>query len=216
MVVTDQPLIASGLQSLFRDHPEFSLAGVFPSGLDLAQQMPQNHCDVILCGLSPSENLCDVAELLHAAPESRVALLSYDFSNEAVHQARELGVLGFLSTTSNPPAMEECLRTCAGGETWMERALATRLLHTRTIALSKRQSQLIALLVQGLKNKEVAEVLGISEGTVKAYLTTLFEKVGAKDRFELALFGLKNLKNVSREPLSPGLCRETALRSLVA
>jgi two-component system nitrate/nitrite response regulator NarL len=78
----------------------------------------------------------------------------------------------------------------------MERSLSTNLLNRRPLSLSRRQSQLLSLLVQGLKNKEIAASLGISEGTVKAYLTTLFEKVGAKDRFELALFGLKNHRNL--------------------
>ena len=214
--MTDQPLVANGLQALFRDHPGFSLGGVFPTGLELTAPAGQRRFDVILCGLAPSENLCDVAQLLRSAPGSRVVLWSHDFSNEVVHQARELGILGFLSTTSEPPILEECLRICAAGEPWIERSLATRLLSSRAISLSKRQSQLIALLVQGLKNKEVAQVLGISEGTVKAYLTTLFEKVGAKDRFELALFGLKNLKSVSRTRLDPHQARETELRSLVA
>ncbi len=75
----------------------------------------------------------------------------------------------------------------------MESALTMNLLNNRPISLSRRQSELVGLLVQGLKNKEIASALGISEGTVKAYLTTLYEKVGARDRFELALFGLKNL-----------------------
>jgi DNA-binding CsgD family transcriptional regulator len=77
--------------------------------------------------------------------------------------------------------------------------------------LSKRQSELVGLLTQGLKNKEIASALGISEGTVKAYLTTLYEKVGARDRFELALFGLKNLGG-RRENSNAG----GTIRSLVA
>jgi two-component system nitrate/nitrite response regulator NarP len=76
--------------------------------------------------------------------------------------------------------------------------------------LSKRQSELVGLLTQGLKNKEIGAALGISEGTVKAYLTTLYEKVGARDRFELALFGLKNMGG--RENASAG----GPIRSLVA
>jgi DNA-binding CsgD family transcriptional regulator len=77
--------------------------------------------------------------------------------------------------------------------------------------LSRRQSELVGLLTQGLKNKEIAAALGISEGTVKAYLTTLYEKVGARDRFDLALFGLKNLGG-RRESASAG----GTIRSLVA
>jgi DNA-binding CsgD family transcriptional regulator len=67
------------------------------------------------------------------------------------------------------------------------------------VALTKRESQLVSLLSQGLKNKEIATTLTISEGTVKVYLSRLFQKVGVKDRFELALYGLRNLQNMSGE-----------------
>ena len=61
------------------------------------------------------------------------------------------------------------------------------------MVLSRREGQLITLLSQGLKNKEIAFTLKITEGTVKVYLSHLFQKVGVKDRFELAVFGLNNL-----------------------
>jgi predicted transcriptional regulator len=72
---------------------------------------------------------------------------------------------------------------------------------------------LLGLLVQGLKNREIAAEMGISEGTVKAYLTTLFEKVGARDRFELALYGLKNLRNVRGVEAERDLRMKTQVRS---
>ena len=122
-----------------------------------------------------------------------VVLWARELSTELAHQAVEMGVRGFLSTTASPAHFRECLQIAARGELWMESSLTMNLLNNRPISLSKRQSELVALLVQGLKNKEIAGALGISEGTVKAYLTTLYEKVGARDRFELALFGLKNL-----------------------
>ena len=79
------------------------------------------------------------------------------------------------------------------GELWFEKALTDSFLCARRVALTQREGQLVSLLSQGLKNKEIATTLMISEGTVKVYLSRLFQKVGVKDRFELALFGLKNL-----------------------
>jgi DNA-binding NarL/FixJ family response regulator len=61
------------------------------------------------------------------------------------------------------------------------------------VPLSPRESQLVTMLTRGLKNKEICDELGLTEGTVKVYLSNLFRKSGAKDRFELALQGLKNL-----------------------
>jgi len=124
-----------------------------------------------------------------------------------------MGVQGFLSTTASPDTMLECLRFAGSGEMWMERSLANTLLNSRPVALSRRQTQLLSLLVQGLKNREIASELGISEGTVKAYLTTLFEKVGARDRFELALYGLKNLRNVRGVEAERDLRMKSQVRS---
>jgi DNA-binding CsgD family transcriptional regulator len=66
-------------------------------------------------------------------------------------------------------------------------------IRAKTINLTLREGQLVTLLAQGMKNKEIATALYLSEGTVKVYLSRLFQKTGAKDRFELALHGVKNL-----------------------
>jgi DNA-binding NarL/FixJ family response regulator len=62
----------------------------------------------------------------------------------------------------------------------------------RSVLLTRREAQLTTLLAHGLKNKEIAAALDVSEGTVKVYMSKLFQKLGVKDRFELALYGLKN------------------------
>ncbi len=65
------------------------------------------------------------------------------------------------------------------------------------VRLSRREGQLVTLLSHGLKNKEIAQCLGISEGTVRVYLSKLYLKIGVNDRFELALFGLRNTASVT-------------------
>ena len=107
-----------------------------------------------------------------------------------------VGIHGILKKTVSEQMFLKCLQTVSNGEVWLDRSLTMTLLTTRPIKLAKREGQLIALLAQGLKNKEIATALGVSEGTVKVYLSRLFEKVGAKDRFELALYGLKNMTNM--------------------
>src|ERR1035438_8549547 len=67
-----------------------------------------------------------------------------------------------------------------------------RLLCTKRVVLTTRERQLVGLLVQGMKNKEIGYSLGITEGTVKVYLSRLYQKVNVKDRFELALFAMQN------------------------
>jgi DNA-binding CsgD family transcriptional regulator len=130
-----------------------------------------------------------------------------------------LGVRGILRKTLPTELQVKCLQKVQAGELWFEKALTDSFLCARRVALTPREGQLVSLLSQGLKNKEIATTLMISEGTVKVYFSRLFQKVGVKDRFELALFGLKNLTTgqlpvgVNGQRLGPSAM--PALRSLV-
>ena len=119
-----------------------------------------------------------------------------------------LGVRGILRKTLPSDLLIKCLQRVNEGEFWFEKALTDSFLSAKRIALTKREGQLVSLLSQGLKNKEIASMLLISEGTVKVYLSRLFQKVGVKDRFELALYGLKNLTTghgtLERAPVATG------------
>ena len=198
LAFADEPVLQVGLQSVLASASGFRMAGVYANVLELARSVeraPQHRPHVILYSLSLDPDLTQLGALRRASPQAVIILWSREFSSELAHQALDMGIQGFLSTTAGPEMMLECLRFAATGEMWMERSLANTLLNSKPVPLSRRQSQLLGLLVQGLKNREIAAEMGISEGTVKAYLTTLFEKVGARDRFELALYGLKNLRN---------------------
>ena len=74
-----------------------------------------------------------------------------------------------------------------------ERDLLESMLLQQRVALTPRQGQIVSLVAQGLKNKEIAFSLGITEGTVKVYLYKLFKKLGMNDRLDMALYGRKNL-----------------------
>jgi DNA-binding NarL/FixJ family response regulator len=203
-------MVEIGVKALLGSDPEFNLLEVCRSHPELLQAASRSHPDVVVCGLSRETELNGIRELQMIARSAHVVLWARELSTELAHQAVEMGVRGFLSTTASPVHFRECLQIAARGELWMESSLTMNLLNNRPVSLSKRQSELVGLLTQGLKNKEIGAALGISEGTVKAYLTTLYEKVGARDRFELALFGLKNMGG--RENASAG----GPIRSLVA
>ena len=220
IIISDEPLVEAGLKSVLCQDPDFELICVCEN---VAHFLRLQSCeaDLIVSVLRPDTEL-GIADLRYRSPRSSIILLARNFSPEFAHQALNMGVRGFLSTCAPPELIVDCFRTVARGELWMEKALSMRLLDTRPVTLSRRQKQLVRLLAQGLKNKEIASALGIAEGTVKAYLTVLFEKLGAKDRFELALFGLKNINNfneygaVARFPSQPALQRPAASPRTVA
>ncbi|HWZ31296.1 MAG TPA: response regulator transcription factor [Bryobacteraceae bacterium] len=194
--MTDEPLLEAGLRVLLGEGSEFELVSVSQTPSEILQAAAKLQPELVLCALRADTDLA-LPELRRASARSVIVVLGRDITPEFTREAMEMGVRGFVSSTEGLDVLRECLRAAARGELWMDRSLSMALLDARPISLSKRQSQLVRLLAQGLKNKEIASALEISESTVKAYLTVLFEKVGAKDRFELALFGLKNLKNVA-------------------
>ena len=79
----------------------------------------------------------------------------------------------------------------AAGELWYERQITDGLFRAKKITLTNREIQLLQLVSQGLSNKEISSVLGLTEGSVKVYLSKLFKKTRVKDRFELGLYGLR-------------------------
>jgi two-component system nitrate/nitrite response regulator NarL len=191
-----EPVVQIGLKAILDADPEFELVGLVNNDADLISHAAVHQPHVIMYSLNLELGQSVVQDLRRVAPQSAIVLWGHAFSTDLAYQAMDMKVQGMLSTTSRPESLKECLRVAAEGRRWMEQSLSTALLNAQRVTLSRRQSQILALLVQGLKNKEIATHLGISEGTVKCYLTKLFEKVGAKDRFELALFGLRNLRGL--------------------
>ena len=208
LLFSDEPMCRFGIQAALA-RPGFSLAGFCETPTDLISAIAarQPHALIFSVAMDPELNL--LAELRRVAPSTAVILLAREFTPELAHHGMELGVRGFLCTTVAPEGIPDCIRLCAHGQLWMERSLYSSLLDARPAPLSRRQTELLTLLIQGLKNREIATSMGISEGTVKSYLTKLFEKVGARDRFELALYGLKNIRTAPEAELE----RDTRIRA---
>jgi DNA-binding NarL/FixJ family response regulator len=189
VVFTDEPQLALGVSHLLSSHAEFELVMASPAAAELLPLIERTSPDVILVDLTPEMTLTLFAAIRASAPAARLLLWARSFSDELMAQARELGVAGLVRRTYSNGEFLEKLRCAAAGDELSDEAVPER---STKVRLSHRESQLVTLLTQGLKNKEIATCLGISESTVKIYLWRLFQKVGARDRFELALFGLKN------------------------
>lgn len=213
VVYTEEPVVVAGLQALFQSEPDLDLAAVCNRPGEVGTAAIQSKANLILYGVSADADAAGLPEIFRLTTRFAVVLWAREIPPEMAHRAVEMGVRGMVSTTASPENLKECIRIATAGELWVEKSLTSALLTARTVPLTRRQSQIVSLLAQGLKNKEIASALGISESTVKAYLYTLFEKVGAKDRFELALFGLRHLKNIGAVKMDTDLTPQ--LRSMV-
>jgi DNA-binding NarL/FixJ family response regulator len=219
LLYSDEPILAKGLESVLRQVDGFDLLPTCGSVASLVEQMAQGSPELVLMDLTPEVTFAVLNELKHAMMSCKIVLWVNSISTELAFQAMGLGVRGILRKTLPTDLQVKCLQKVQAGELWFEKALTDSFLCARRVALTQREGQLVSLLSQGLKNKEIASTLLISEGTVKVYLSRLFQKVGVKDRFELALFGLKNLTTgqlpVGEKGQRAGASAMPGLRSLV-
>jgi DNA-binding NarL/FixJ family response regulator len=189
VLYTDEDLVALGAMSVLASLRQFQ---VLSASRDLSALVPfvEEVCpDAILVDLVPEVTLGLLAALRNAAPAARLILWGRSFSAELQYQARQLGICSFIQRGG---AKEDFINSLVIAVSGKVAGGSPTPAHSRTVALTKRESQLVTLLTQGMRNKEIAACIGITEGTVRIYLSKLFAKIGARDRFEVAVFGLKN------------------------
>jgi DNA-binding NarL/FixJ family response regulator len=190
---SDQPVLARGLREILNGEEGLELLDHAANAERLLEAAATHPPDLMFLDLTTDFTLDFLASVHRTAPAAKIVLWVHFISTEMALQAMGLGVRGILSKTLPPEVLMTGLKKINTGELWFEKALTDSILTARRYSLTRREGQIVSLVAQGLKNKELGVALNISEGTVKVYLSRLFKKLGLKDRFELALFGLKNL-----------------------
>jgi two-component system, NarL family, nitrate/nitrite response regulator NarL len=193
LLCCDEPVLAEGLTVLLSQTGGFDLASCCPKADDLERQIELHQPDLLLVDLTAEFTFGLLNGLQNLVQHTKIILWVHSISTELALQAMSLGVRGVLRKTVPIEMLLRCLVRVNEGELWFEKTLTDSIMSAKRYSLTRREGQLVILLTQGLKNKEIATALSISEGTVKVYLSRLFQKLKVKDRFELALYGLKNV-----------------------
>jgi two-component system nitrate/nitrite response regulator NarL len=192
LLYCDQPILAKGWEAVLSGTPPFRFEGSLFSLRDLLDHTRNSNLDILLLDLKPAEAIAVISDIKQIEKDIKLVLWVDVISTGQAFQAMGLGVRGILRKNLSVELQVKCLRKIYEGELWFEKSLIDKFVTFKRVTLSPREDQLISLLSQGLKNKEIGSTLQISEGTVKVYLSHLFRKVGVKDRLELALFGLRH------------------------
>jgi DNA-binding NarL/FixJ family response regulator len=193
LIHCQHPILTLGIQALFEkrnDMKALVTAGA-ERAIDIARSIQP---DVIVLDMNSEFDLGFLRAIKRQSPESKVVLWIESISTELAFQAFNLGVSGIINKTLSPEEFVQDLRAVAQGNIRIQPELMDAIIMAKTVKLTKRESELVMLVAQGLKNKEIGAELNITENTVKAYLSRLFQKLNVKDRLDLALYGLKNLK----------------------
>ena len=190
---TRQPVLDVGLRCVLTRECGLEICNVHREVRDLIGDLTANPPDLLLFDYLPEINAATVAEVRQSLPECKVVIWAGSMTAMQANFLVEIGVRGVIYKEMPLAALQNCLAAVAQGQTWIQRELMNSLLDVRRVRMSRRELQLLRLVSQGLGNKQIAYQLDIHEGTVKVYLSKLFRKLEVRDRFELALFGLKHL-----------------------
>src|SRR5579871_6753491 len=163
LLYSDEPILAKGLESVLRQVENFELLPTCGTVAGLMEQIAHGSPDLVLMDLTPEITFGVMSELKHAMTTCKIVLWVNSISTELAFQAMGLGVRGILRKTLPTDLQVKCLQKVQAGELWFEKALTDSFLCARRIALTQREGQLVSLLSQGLKNKEIATTLMISD-----------------------------------------------------
>ena len=195
LLADDHPMIRTAIEVLLRDS-DYEIVATAGSGEEALREAAEVRPDILLLDLSmPGGSGMNVLRsLAREKGGPRTVILTAAIDDSSLMEARTLGVRGMVLKNSDPAYLLECLDSVRSGGTWIDPELAARARELaaaagdkRRPALAPRERQLIRFVRQGLRNRQIAEELGVTEGTVKVYLHAVFEKLGVSSRTELAV-----------------------------
>lgn len=207
LLVDDHELFMTGLSSLIQREPELTVIGQATNkaeALSAAALRP----DIILLDLDlGEENSLDfLPELLTAGEGARIIVVTGVPDPELHLRAVRLGAMGVVLKIESASFLIKAIRKVYSGEVWLNNSLISTMMtellrspaskkadpETEKIAsLTEREREVITLLAEGRRNKQIGERLFISEKTVRHYLTSIFEKLGVSDRLALMIYSYK-------------------------
>ncbi|MBN9662434.1 MAG: response regulator transcription factor [Acidobacteria bacterium] len=191
-----QPATAEGIRSLLGGSEDLNCRWAVPNllvGLQLARQQP---VDALLLDKSFGQQavISAVAEMRESMPDVGLIVWGNSMNEAEALRLLQAGARGLLRKTADLATILTCIRAVADGSTWMEDCVfrdSARAERPTRNDLTLREQQVLVLVEQGMKNKEIALELGIRPGTVKIHLKHIFEKTGVHGRYGLALSGMR-------------------------
>ncbi len=194
-----QPIVLEGLEKVLASCDDLEYVGAAAGLTDALDALRQNQPAIILIGQTAGLKVVFqfISDVRNTSSSCQPILWVNDLAEIDCFRALQLGARGILKKTLPIESMVECLRAVGRGDVWIEGTLSDHVvgaLDRRSAPrLTPREKEIVHHVCGGLKNKEIAEALRITAGTVKVHLMHIFEKTGVKDRFELAVHGRRML-----------------------
>ncbi len=223
LIADSQPIVLEGLRSVLSQYPHIQVIGEALDGVEAIDKVVQLEPDVVLLDLRLPrvDGLTVLRSVQTRASRTKVLLFATADSKDDFVEAMKLGCSGILLKETATALIEKSIQRVSAGEIWLDSTTTAAVIRhfaspkefpaahagansassngkpTRERAqLSQREREIIVLIAQGYKNKEIAEKMFITEQTVKNHLHNVFDKLGVSDRLELALYAIHNSLHV--------------------
>lgn len=183
--VDDHPLMREGIAAIINSQPDMVLAAQSASGTEAIQQFREHRPDVTLMDLRlPDLSGIDAMIAIRVEfPEARVIMLTTFEGDVEIQRALQAGARGYLLKNMPPGELVEAIRQVHAGKKRVPPELAAQLAeHMSDESLTGREVEVLKSVAGGNRNRDIAELLFISEETVKVHVKHIMDKLGAKDR----------------------------------
>jgi len=199
LVADDHQLVRAGLQSLLDGVEDMTVVGAAADGAEAVDLVAETKPDVVLMDLSMPgvDGVEATRRILGGHPDTAVVVLTSYADRDRILDALDAGAIGYLLKDAEPAELLQGIRSAARGESPLDPRAARTVLGARRERralgdLTDREREVLALVAKGLANKQIARSLGITERTVKAHLTSVFQRIGVTDRTSAALWAQRH------------------------
>ena len=206
MIVDDHVVIRSGLRMLIEQNEQMRVIAMAGNQAEALERAANQTPDVIILDLLLGEEdaLNFLPELCHTSPKSRVLVLTGVQNPDAHRRAIRRGAMGIVLKEHAADQLLKAIKKVYDGEVWIERSMMGSMIQelnkpalvdpevAKIESLTEREREVIALVGEGLKNKQVGERLFISETTVTHHLSSVFSKLDVSDRLELIIYAFRH------------------------
>ena len=204
----DHSLFRAGLRQLLIAEPAFEVVGEAGSGPEILSMVDTQRPDVLLLDLKmPGIDGLEVLRQLQSSAQAsghstRILILTASQDEQTLAQAIRLGASGIVLKNTATEMLIQAVHKVSEGENWLDAQVTASVIRQLSDSpsaggrprdiegLTAREREIAALVGQGYKYREIAEMLSISEQTVKNHLRNMFHKLGVSDRLQLALYAI--------------------------
>ena len=202
LIVDDHPVVREGIGAMLKREPDFKIVGEASNGLEAVEQARELSPDVILMDLRMPEmdGVEAITRIKEAKPEVKFIILTTYSDDEYIFKGIAAGARAYLLKDAPRDELFKAIRAVSRGESLIQPVVASRVLdklaelsrkNPGAETLSDREVEVLRLMAKGDSNSNIAELLSITQSTVKTHITSIFQKLNVTTRTEAVTTALK-------------------------